>query len=237
MRFKLLTILCLLLVVFFNAKAQKPLEGVILDQVSNQVLDQIHIINITNKTETVSDARGEFKIQAKLNDLLEFRSLGYTTDTVLVINFKRLKHYLKADVNNLRAVSVNGTSNYKEQYAQTLNKANPILLKPGRGLLFYPSSYFSREGRQARYFKRMIKKEQAELKIDQMYNRKTVAAIIPLNQPELDAFMMLYRPSLAFVSRADAEDFKFYLMDAYDKFKKLPPEKKMLVPLKSNENN
>jgi hypothetical protein len=233
MCFRLSTaLLFLLLYLGFTTKAQTLLEGVVLDQVSNQLLDQIHIINISNKKETVSNAKGEFKISANLNDLLVFTSLGYTTDTVLVIGFKQLKHYLKADVNNLRTVRVNGTSNYKEKYAQTLNKANPILLKPGRGLLFYPSSYFSREGRQTRYFKRMIKKEQAELKIDQMFNPKTVTAILPLKQPELDAFLVLYRPSLAFVSRADADDFKFYLLDAFNKFKLLSTEKKVLPQLK-----
>jgi hypothetical protein len=217
-------------------RAQNLVEGYVLDQVSNQALAQVHVVNISHRTEVVSNAKGEFKIAASVNDLLVFRTFGYVSDTVLVTNFKPLKHYLKTDVNNLNTVSVTGTRNYKKQYAQTINKANAVLLTPGRGLLFYPSSYFSRAGRQARYFKRMIKKEQTELMIDQKFNRKTVAELLPLKQPELDAFIMLYRPSLAFVKRADQSDFKFYLINAYNQFKLLPPEKRKVVALKSQEN-
>lgn len=237
MRLKLLTISLIMLSIGFTAKAQSQLGGIILDQESNKSLGQVHVVNITQKRETISDAKGEFKILTAINDILVFSTLGYTTDTVLIVSFKRLKHYLKTDVNNLQSITIKSKINYRKQYAQVLNKANPILLKPGRGLLFYPSGYFSKEGRQARYFKRMIKREQTELPIDQKFNLKTVTVILPLKQPELDFFMLIYRPSLAFVNRASADDFKFYLIEAYNKFKRLPAEKRQLIPLNFKENN
>lgn len=227
----------LLSVFSLQVNSQTKVEGFVMDQISNERLSQIQVLNLNSGADVISDAKGQFEIAAKLNDLLVFRSIGYRSDTVLVINFKQLKHYMLASVHNLKTVQVRQTSDYKKQYATVLNRANPILLKPGRGLLFYPTSYFSREGRQARYFKRMIKAEQGELEIDRKFNRNTVTAILPLKQPELDGFMIQFRPTLAFVRRADAEDFKFYLIDAYNKFNDFPPEKRRVTVLKSGINN
>ncbi|WP_162796183.1 hypothetical protein [Pedobacter namyangjuensis] len=137
----------------------------------------------------------------------------------------------------MNTVTVTNNQSIKEQYAETFNKANAVLLKPGRGLLFYPSAYFSREGKQARRFKRMLKQDVKENQIDKRFNLKTVTALLPLKQPELDAFLVMYRPTLKFVQKASADDFKFYLIDAYDKFKLLPAEKKILPRLKAEENN
>ncbi|RZL51276.1 MAG: hypothetical protein EOP00_00220 [Pedobacter sp.] len=232
MRFKKASFFLLLFILAFSAKSQIHVEGIVLDQLSNQHLDQIHVLNISNKQEVISNAKGEFKIIASINDLLVFRSLGYNSDTVLVTSIKPLKHYMKAARYNLESVNVNNRVNYREEYAQTFNKANPTLLKPGRGFLFYPSSYFSKEGKNARRFVRMIKKERYEVAIYKRFNIKTITALLPIKQPELDAFIVRYKPSYAFVIKATTEEFNYYLMDAYHKFKKLPADKKKLLSLK-----
>jgi hypothetical protein len=232
MHLRFLLVSLFLVIFIFTAKSQFILQGVVYDQVTNQPLNQIHIVNISNKNETLTDSKGEFQISSSLNNLLIFRSLGYKSDTVLVTNLKIGIHYMKADQNNLKTVDITDVSNYKDKYATTINKANAVLLVPGRGLLFYPSGYFSREGKQARKFKRMIKKEQPELVIDKRFNAKIITEILPLKLLELDAFLVLYRPSLNFALSADADDFKFYLLDAFNKFKLLPAEKKLLPRLK-----
>lgn len=228
--------LLLLTISYHATKAQtQQIQGRVLDQVTNEALSKVRVTNISRKVETVSKTNGAFQVLAAKNDLLAFEAAGYRTDTVLITEFKPLKQYLLADVNTLQMIRVNRIANYKKQYAQVLRKARAISLRQGRGLLFSPSRYFGREGRQARYFKKMIKKEQLELEIDRKFNAKTITAILPLKQPDLDVFIQLYRPSLAFVRRADAEDFKFYLIDAYNKFKLLPPEKRKLIELEAKQ--
>lgn len=235
MRLKaILVVIFILFSAYANLKAQNLLNGTVLDQVSNEALSQIKVINISNKAETQSDSKGEFQISAKVNDLLVFRAIGYRIDTVLVIGLKPLRHYLLADVNNLQTVRVNRIADYKEQYRLVLRNAKSVSMVQGKPLRISPSRLFGREGKQARYFKRMIKREQYELEIDRKFNAKTITAILPLKQPDLDAFIIRYRPSLSFVRRADADDFKFYLIDAYNKFKRLLPEQKKLVELKAD---
>ncbi len=163
-----------------------------------------------------------------VNDVLVFRRPGYQSDTVLLINLKPVWRYLAADKNTLKTVVISDTRTLRQQYAQAFNKANPFLLKQGRGLLFYPSSFFGREGRQARYFVRMLKREEKEKIIDRRFNLKSIRAILPIQQPELDAFLVQYRPSLKFAQRVSADDFKSYVLDCYQKFKLLPPDQRVL---------
>lgn len=213
-------------------KAQNQVSGLVQDRGTRKVINYVDVFNVTNKEQVVTNVKGEFKIKASLNDVLLFVAAGYKTDTLLLTSLSPLRRYLEKATNLLNTVTVTNNQTLKEQYAQTFNKANAVLLTPGRGLLFYPSAYFSREGKQARRFKRMLKRDAKEKPIDNWFNSKNIQAILPLKQPELDAFIVMYRPTLKFVKKADANDLKFYLMDAYDKFKLLPVEKRTLPSLK-----
>ena len=231
-------IICQIIILFCCIsvlKAQTQVSGLVQDRGTRKAINYVDVFNLNNKAQTATNAKGEFTIKAALNDVLVFNIPGYKTDTLLLINLNEVRRYLDKASNLLSTVTVTNNQTLKEQYAQTFNKANAVLLTPGRGLLFYPSGYFSREGKQARRFKRMLKQDVKENQIDKWFNPKNIKAILPLQQPELAAFMVMYRPTLKFVQNADAEDLRFYLIDAYDKFKLLPAEKKVLPSLKVSE--
>lgn len=233
MRLKILSVV--ILFVMLGLKMQAQVSGLVFDRSSRKPMDKVDVFNLNNKTQVRSNAKGEFTISAMVNDLLVFSMPGYKSDTLLLVDLKPMRRYLEVAVNTLNTISVVEKTDIREQYAQTFNKANGVLLQKGRGLLLYPSTLFSREGRQARHFKRLLKQDEQEKKIDKRFNVKTITAYLPLKQPELDAFIFLYRPSLKFVTKASADDFKFYLMDSYNKFKLLPPEKKAITFLKTKD--
>lgn len=81
----------------------------------------------------------------------------------------------------------------------------------------------------------MLKLEVKESQVAKLYNFKSITAVLPIQQTELDAFFIRYKPTLKFVKRADLEDYKFYLMDAYAKFKLLPAAQRVLPLLKVEE--
>lgn len=224
--------LFLLLVLFqFNLKAQTQIKGQVLDQASRKGLDNVEIINTTNKATTLTNVKGEFAINAKVGDVMVYRLIGYDIDTALIIDLKQIKRFLHPLTNTLNTVSVSGEIDIKNQYADVYNKANPILLTPGRGIRFYPSSFFGKEGKNARRLKKIIESDQVEKEIDKRFNAVTVTALLPLKQPELDTFLVLYRPDVKFAVNADADDFKFYLLEAYERFKALPADQKVLPKL------
>lgn len=232
---KLATNIFLLFILFqLNLNAQTQIKGQVLDQASRKALQKVDVINTSTQGITQTNAKGEFTIKAKLGNILVYRLVGYDADTVLLIDLKPIRRYLHTTTNMLNTVTIAGQTDNKMQYADVYNKANPILLTPGRGLRFYPSSFFGKEGKNARRLKRLIKKDEVEKEIDRRFNPVTVANLLPLNQPELDAFLVLYRPDIKFAINADADDFKFYLLEAYERFKALSPDQKVLPKLKNN---
>ncbi|SFH41726.1 peptidase associated/transthyretin-like domain-containing protein [Pedobacter insulae] len=223
----------LVILISLVADVHAQINGIVFDQASRKPIAHVEIINLTNQEKTVSNDYGEFTIIAKMNHLLVFRRPGYRSDTLMLVDLKPLRRYMAVDKNILSTVVISGQQTLREQYAHVFNKANPILLKQGRGLLFYPSNYFTKESKHARQFVKMLKREEKEKIIDRRFNLKTVASLLPIKQPELDAFLVLYRPTLQFIERAKAEDFKNYVLHCYQKFKLLPSEKRGLPSLKA----
>ena len=227
----------LLFLLFFGAKlmAQTQVNGFIQERVTKKPINNVNVYNLSNKESALTNAKGVFKINAEINDVLVFAIAGFKPDTLLLINLQPLRRNLEMETNMLSMVTITDKRSVRDQNTQIFNKANAVLLAPGRGLLFYPSAYFSKEGKQARKLKRALKLNVDENIISKLYNLKSITAILPLQQPELDAFFIKYKPSLKFVKRADADDFKFYLYDAYNKFKLLPAAQRVLPSLKVNE--
>ena len=221
-----------LIILILATVAKAQVSGIVFDQTSRKPLAQVEIINLNTHEKTNGSDKGEFTIKAKVNDILVFRRPGYQSDTTLLTSTKFFHRYLILDKKILSTVTISGKRTLKEQYAQAFNKANPFLLVPGRGLLFYPSGYFSREGKNARRFVRMLKHEEKEKVIDRRFNLKSISLLLPIKQPELDAFYVRYRPTLKFVKKVSDEDLKSYILDCYQKFKLLPLDQQILPSLK-----
>ena len=61
--------------------------------------------------------------------------------------------------------------------------------------------------------------------IDHRFSRGLVIRLTKLTAPELDSFMLLYRPSYAFTQLAVDYDFQLYIKKAFERFQKgLRPE-------------
>lgn len=220
------------LVVLFFLSGKAQLSGIVFDQLSRKHLAQVEITNLNNLEKTTSNDKGEFSIKATTNEVLVLRRAGYQSDTILLTQLKPIRRYLVMDRNTLSTVTISGKRTLREEYAQEFNKANPILFAQGRGLLFYPSGFFSKEGKQARHFVRLLKREEKEKVIDRKFNLKLISSILPIKQPELDAFYLKYKPSLKFSKKASEDDVKSYVVDCYQKFKLLPSSQKILPSLK-----
>ena len=227
------SIFFLVILIHLTAKAQTQIKGQVIDQVSKKGLEKVEVLNTTNQLSTLTDINGNFKINAKVGDVMVYRLLGFDTDTALLINLKEVKRLLRPQSNTLNTVSISGQVDPKTQYADVYNKANPVLLTQGRGLRFYPSSFLGKEGKHARRLKKLIETDQVEKEIDKRFNAVTVTAFLPIKQPELDAFLVLYRPDIKFAINADSDDFRFYLLEAYEKFKGLPADQKTLPKLQN----
>lgn len=215
-------------------KAQQ-VQGTVADRASRLTLEQVEVFNQQTRQKAVTNAKGEFSITAVVNQTLIFYQPGYLPDTLFLIDTKPVKRYLILNNKLLKTVVVkSGAFNPSVEYADVYRKAQYTKLAQNKPFLFYPSKLFSKEGRDARRFKRNLEREIDERKIDSRFNEAAVTAVTPLNGRELDYFMVLYRPKLKQLNSMDEQDLKFYLMNSYKEFNALLPEKRISPSMREN---
>lgn len=230
-----LSLLLLILCSSILVKAQQ-ITGTVQDRATNLKLENVTVFNKTAGKQVQTNAKGEFKIAAAVNQLLIFYQPGYHPDTLFLINLKPVRRYLVFDNKMLNTVEITAeVFNPEVQYHDVYRKAESFRLDQNRPFTFYPTRYFSKEGKFARRLKRRLEQEKIERQIDARFNEKAVKALIPLRGKELDCFMVLYRPTLKALNKLDKDDLMFYLMNSYKEFKLLPPEQRILPTLQGTQ--
>jgi hypothetical protein len=94
-----------------------------------------------------------------------------------------------------------------------------------------PSSWFGKDAVDARRLKKYFQREAQERKIDATFNRAYVGGIVPLKGQDLENFMVLYRPTYAFINNSNAPSLAAYISDCYKKYQALPPSKRAIAKL------
>ncbi|MBG6235046.1 hypothetical protein IWX76_001614 [Pedobacter sp. CAN_A7] len=223
----------LLLMLFSLQSAYgQQIKGVVQDRATDLRLENVIVKNLSSNKQTLTNAKGEFTIPAAISQLLLFYQPGYLPDTLLIIDLNPVWRYLVTNDQMLKTVQIKGEAfNPVVDYHQVYQKARAIRLSQNQPLSFSPSSFFGKEGKNARRFKKRLEQEKIERKIDARFNVATVTKLTRLRDQELDNFMVLYRPTLRALEKMDEEGFLFYIMDSFKAYKLLPSEKKLLPTL------
>jgi hypothetical protein len=220
MKLKIIT-LALLVFITGIANAQNVLKGTVEETGSTQRLSNVFIKDATNNQLTLTDKNGNFVIKSAPSHLLIFNSPGYVSDTLYVVDMTPKKVKLQILSIALREVKIHGSRSSfdpKEEYPEVYQKSKVYVLSP--------SSWFSKDSRDARRLKRYFAMEQEEQQIDNVFNAAYITSLTPLRGQDLEDFMTLYRPSYAFVHSNTSQTMALYIADSYKKFKALPPDKR-----------
>jgi hypothetical protein len=211
--------------------AMKPLHaqmlrGSVVESGSNQRISNVFIRDINSKSVALTDKKGVFDIKTEPGHTLIFSSPGYVSDTLYVSDMdnKRVKMLIQGIA--LHEVNISSTRtlfNPRVEYADVYRKSKVYPMSP--------STWFSREGRNARRLKRYFAREEQERHIDSVFNRVYVSSIVPLRGQELEDFMTINRPTYAYVMNNNGPSLAAYINDSYKKWRTLPPEKKKVQRL------
>ena len=219
----------LLLLTGFSAIAQGLLRGTVYDNANRNSLPNVFIRDNNSKQLTLSEKDGSFSIRTEPGHTLIFDCPGYVSDTLYVIDMANKKVMMETQTIALREVNINATRQFFDPH-----KEYPEIYTKSKVYIMSPTTWFSKEGRDARRLKRYFAREEEERRVDAVFNRVYVGSIVPLKGQELDDFMTLYRPSYSFIKSNDSESLAVYINDSYKKFKALPPEKRKLPKLVSD---
>jgi hypothetical protein len=216
----------LLLFAGATAFAQGLLKGTVYENGSNNKMADVFIRDNNTKQLTITDKQGNFEIRTETGHILIFESPGYVSDTLYVADMGPKKIRLEAKTIALREVSINSS---KETFDP--HKEYPDVYTKSKVYILSPTSWFSKEGKDARKLKRYFVHEAEERRIDEIFTRVYVSSIVPLKGQELDDFMTMYRPTYAFIKNYNNASLAVYINDSYKKFMALPPDKRVLPRL------
>lgn len=207
-------------------KAQGTLKGKVIDGASNTGLPNVFVRDNVAKKYTLTDKQGNFTINTETGHLLIFESPGYVSDTLYVVDMTAKKIKLEAQTISLREVNITAG-----KAAFDPHKEYPDVYTKSKVYVMSPSTWFSKEGKDARRLKRYFQHEAEERHVDAVFSRAYVSSLVPLKGQELDDFMVLYRPPYAFLRDNNGPSLVTYINDSYKKFQALPPDKRTLPRL------
>ncbi len=213
-----------------SVNAQGLLKGTVYESGSNAKLGNVFIRDNNNKQIALTDKEGNFNIKTETGHLLIFDSPGYVSDTLYVVDLTPKKITMVTRVVTLNAVTIRST-----RQAFDPHKEYPDIYTKSKVYVFSPSSWFSKEGKDARRLKRYFKHEEEERHVDAIFTSSYVGSIVPLKGQDLEDFMTLYRPTYAFIKGNNNESLAVYINDSYKKYKALPPEKRHLQNLTNQQ--
>lgn len=211
-----------------SVNAQRVLKGSVFERGTNNKMPNVFIRDNNTKQLTITDDNGNFEIKTELGHLLIFDSPGYISDTLYLVDLAPKRILLITKTIALREVGINASRQTFDPH-----KEYPEIYTKSKVYVMSPSSWFSKEGKDARRLKRYFVREEQERHIDAIFTRTYVGSIVPLKGQDLENFMTLYRPSYAFIVSNNSESLAVYLNDSYKKFKQLPPDKRSLPRLTS----
>jgi hypothetical protein len=224
---KLTNIICVaFLFISAAVHAQDILKGTVYEKSKSEKLANVFVKDVNNKQITITDNNGNFSIRTLTGHTLIFNSPGFVSDTLYVTDLRPKRVEMISQTISLRQVNVTAT-----REAFDPHKEYPEVYTKSKVSVMSPSTWFSKEGKDARRLKRYFQHEEEERQIDEAFNVDYVKSVVPLRGAELENFMSLYRPSYAFLKNNNAPSMTAYINDAYKKYKALPANKKVLPKL------
>jgi hypothetical protein len=221
----------LLILAAFSANAQGLLKGSVYENGTTKKLPDVFIRDANTKQLTLTDKQGNFSIKTEPGHILIFESPGYVSDTLYVVDLTQKKIMLQTQTIALREVNISSTRTNFDPH-----KEYPEVYEKSKVYILSPSTWFSKDAKDARRLKKYFQREAQERRIDQVFNKAYVGSIVPLKGRQLENFMMLYRPSYAFVISNNAPSMVAYINDSYKKYMALPPKKRALPKLDTTKS-
>jgi hypothetical protein len=220
-------ILSALLFLACTANAQTTVKGTVFELGKSTKVSDVFVRDNQNRQMTITDNKGNFSIRTETGHTLIFSAPGYVSDTLYVTDFTNKKVELVTQTIALRQVNISA-----KREAFDAHKEYPEVYTKSKVYPLSPTSWFSKEAKDARRLKKYFKHEEEERHVDEVFTMNYVQSIIPLRGQELENFMTLYRPSYAFIKNNNGPSLAVYINDSYKKYQALPADKRTLPDLK-----
>ena len=223
---KYLLLLFLIFCKVIHLDAQTIIHGEVRDLLTGNILENVNIKNIFSQRGMTIKSDGQFSIEVKKGELLEFSKIGFQTVRVRIQSEKEPDFY-KIVMDKvpiiLREVDIRGKPlDFKKdsiRYRETYNIVMSKQRKDDIDMRSMPLAMLSKKNRQEWAFQKMYDKWEEEKYIDYVFNDKLVKRITYLDNEDLKRFMDYYRPSYDFLRNVSEYEYLDYIKSCYYQFK------------------
>ena len=227
--FKILLLVTIIIAALCNqqAFAQITVKGTVYNINRTRPLEAVSVIS-TSGRGTITDSNGNYTIVVNEKDSLSFSYLGKATmkyPVVTIENYPSFDIALHVDPIDLRPVRIlprnyhlDSLQNRKD-YAKVFDFEKPKIKitdgSQGLGAGFDLDEIihmfqFNKNRRMLAFQKRLVLEEQDKF-VDHRFTPYLAKKITHLSSPELDSFMVKYRPSYYFTRSSSDYDFEEYI--------------------------
>jgi len=227
MRYLFIYIALLSLISIQEVQAQTIIKGEVKDLATDDFLSNVNVKNIYTQKGMTIQQDGQFKLEVRKGELIEFSKVGYQTIRIRILSEKEPLFY-KMVMNKapimLREVDIRGkpldfkkdSIRYREVYDIVLRKER----KDEVDMRSMPLAMLSKKNRQEWAFQEMYEKWEREKYIDVAFNERLVSKITYLKDDELKVFMKWNRPSYDFLRNATDYEYLDFIKSRYYEYKK-----------------
>ncbi len=231
-----------------NSTPVQKVSGKIVNDNTMLPVDNVNIVNLNKVKGSVSDERGNFEIEATVNDTLHFSSIGFQTIRVRVTNdwikngtsqihltekaialeevniqSYRLTGYLEVDsklipMRENYRYSISGL-----QHGYEAGEYSPGAFGNVLGSIFNPAdmlyNFFGKKPRELEKIKKMKKNENIRNLLESKYDRETIAALLGIDKSEIAEILARCNYSESFAKTANDLQIMDAISGCYEEYK------------------
>jgi hypothetical protein len=243
---KRLPIVVLVLVMLFSfvlqkAKAQQRvrISGTVYDISARRPLEAVGVMSTSGRI-TFTDSLGKYSIVVPMTDSLWFSLIGKTTykypvDTISNLeSFNVMIHVRSTELPEVKVrnsyYKYDSTQNRRD-YAKVFNFRKPGLriagnpnynpggMATGFDLDEIINMFRFKRNRSILSLQNRLLEEEQEKYVNHRYSKQMVRKITKLESPELDTFMVRYRPEYQFVQLLNDLELGYYVQQSFERYK------------------
>lgn len=220
-------------------------SGQILNRETFKPISLVNVINLRDRTGTVSNLEGKFKLRVRRSDTLILSSVDYVRDTLTFSHLTSKEHFVQVMLVSrtyiLREVEVEGLGNYDQLKAKILewerNKKStkrafverpdqPNMEAPEKVAATWTSPFdllyesFGKRPKQLKKLAELERRDAYEAAIQYRFTPQVVNALTRLEGAQLESFMRRCQFSYEFIFTATDYEFYMAILDYYNAYRR-----------------
>jgi hypothetical protein len=233
---------------------EEEFQAVVINAQSSTPLESVHVINLNKVVGTITNSRGEFSINASVNDTLYFSYLGFKSQKIRVTNdmfkFKSTKialtelayaleevvvkpyeltGYLEIDVKNL---PINTSYQYSISGLPTSYEAgskNPSAVTKVLGSILNPAdllrNLFGKRPNQMKKLRQIKEDEDIRDLLASKFDRETLTELLQIDEFDINDILSNCNYSTSFIKTANDLQILDAISSCYEEYKVLNRKK------------